>query len=271
VNTRTIIVVAAIGSATTIGSVLGIACSRGTSGSGGDLTQLEQDTGVRWIAVSNNTFGTTSYLYPTSTPPVALTSGMQPEAAAMAFLVQYGAVFQMVDPAHELAPEASGASSGLQFASFTQTEGTASVYGTRLTVVFDAGGPHRLRIRPLRAGAAWPLYQPSACTIGGRSQGAIGYGEAVPGKRARQSRGDDDAGAHLLCSRSLAGDTAEHRRPTVTPTSGARTPCTLDEVKHVGPVALHIARERVAEECAHARRVGALRVDEDHPTSVGPA
>lgn len=118
-NTRTIIVVAAIGSATTIGSVLGIACSRGTSGSGGDLTQLEQDTGVRWIAVSNNTFGTTSYLYPTSTPPVALTSGMQPEAAAMAFLVQYGAVFQMVDPAHELAPEASGASSGLQFASFT--------------------------------------------------------------------------------------------------------------------------------------------------------
>ena len=58
----------------------------------------------------------------------------------MAFLVRYGAVFQMVDPAHELAYEASGTSFGLRSASFTQTEGAASVCGTRLTVVFDAGG-----------------------------------------------------------------------------------------------------------------------------------
>ena len=91
------------------GASLDIGCSRAREGAIiSDLGQLESDTGVRWIAISNNTFGTTSYLYPTSTPRMAVTSDVRPEAAAMTFLVQYGSVFQMVDPAHELAPESSG-------------------------------------------------------------------------------------------------------------------------------------------------------------------
>jgi hypothetical protein len=101
---------------------------------------LAQDTGVQWVAVSNNQFGTTSYLAPKSTPPVALTLGATPTAVAMAFFVRYGAVFEMSDPASELVPENSGTSQGLQFASFTQTEDGAAVFGTRLTMVFDAAG-----------------------------------------------------------------------------------------------------------------------------------
>jgi hypothetical protein len=52
------------------GAILAVACSHtsGASGSSGDLGQLESDTGVTWIAVSNTTFGTVSYLYSTSTP-----------------------------------------------------------------------------------------------------------------------------------------------------------------------------------------------------------
>jgi hypothetical protein len=140
---RLLLAVLVAGSLSTGAIALGVACSHSSdagSAAPGGLSQLEQDTGVKWIAVSNNSFGTTSYLYPTSTPPVSLTSGTTPTAAAMAFFAKYGGVFQMTDPVQELASEDSGSSQGLQFASFTQTEGTAFVYGTRLTMVFDSGG-----------------------------------------------------------------------------------------------------------------------------------
>jgi Zn-dependent metalloprotease len=127
--------------------VLGVACSQNGGSGGGSgapapagLTQLEQDTGVRWGAIIDPRFGTTSFLFPKSTPPVWLTSGMQPAAAAMAFFVKYGAVFSMTNPAQELTSEDSGSSQGLQFASFLQTEGAVPVYGTRLTMVFDSEG-----------------------------------------------------------------------------------------------------------------------------------
>jgi len=121
-----------------------VACSHRGSGTNpppGGLAQLEQDTGVQWTAMPDSRFGTTSYLFPQSTPPVTLTSGVQPSTAAMAFFVKYGGVLSMVDPAHEVTPADSGESQGLSFASFTQSEGPADVYGTRLTMGFDSGGP----------------------------------------------------------------------------------------------------------------------------------
>lgn len=61
--------------------------------------------------------GTTSFLFPSGTPPVSLTAGTSPSAAAMAFFVKYAAIFQMIDPTSELMPDDSGRSNGLQFAS----------------------------------------------------------------------------------------------------------------------------------------------------------
>jgi len=123
-------------------AALGVGCTRGgsqkTSATG--LEQLEQDTGVAWVAVSNNAFGTISYLAPKAAPTATLTPGADPSAAALAFLISYGAIFQMSDPSQELTPEGAGSSDGLAFASFTQREGAASVYGARLTVVFDRSG-----------------------------------------------------------------------------------------------------------------------------------
>jgi len=127
--------------ATAIGASQG--CSKSTPSNDvapEGLAQLEQDTGVRWVAISNNTFGTTSYLFPRTTPPVALAPGSDATSVAAAFFARYGGVFGMVDPIHELSPESSGTSEGLRFASFIQHEGAAAVYGTRLSIVFDAGG-----------------------------------------------------------------------------------------------------------------------------------
>jgi bacillolysin len=121
----------------------GVACSCGSSNSSTTgLTTLEQDTGVQWLAWSDFAFTATSTLYPLSPPPASLTSDATPQAAAMAFLAKYADIFQIADAAQELDPEESGGpdAAGLRFASFTQKEGAASVYGSRLTVVFDAGG-----------------------------------------------------------------------------------------------------------------------------------
>ena len=56
----------------------------------------------------------------------------------------------------------------------------------------------------------------------------------------------------------------------MTPASRAAAASTFDEVGDVGSVALHVAREGVAEEGAHAVRGRARRVDEAHPAGVGP-
>jgi Zn-dependent metalloprotease len=142
-TSRLPLVAVALG-ALVLGAVtLEVACSSGggtAPSPQGLLGQLEEDTGVEWVAVQNDRFGTPSYLYPKKTPPASLSPGGQPGDAAMAFFEKYGAVFRMSDPARELTASASGSSKGLRFASFTQTEGTASVYGTRLTMVFDEAG-----------------------------------------------------------------------------------------------------------------------------------
>ena len=137
-----VITAAVIGAAFTIGAIaVGIACSRSSgSSSAGGLAQLEQDTGVQWVAVTDPRFGATSYVFPRSTPPITLTPDTQPGTAAMAFFAKYGGHLPDDDPAHELTPRSSGSAQGLQFASFTQTEGAAIVDGGRLTMVFDTTG-----------------------------------------------------------------------------------------------------------------------------------
>ena len=49
-------------------------------------------------------------------------------------------IFGIVDPSEELALEDTANTADLQFASFTQKEGSAAVWGSRLSVVFDGGG-----------------------------------------------------------------------------------------------------------------------------------
>jgi Zn-dependent metalloprotease len=144
VRTRRLSLATAVSLALTVAAfALGAACSSSQdpgSAPPGTLARLEHDTGVTWGAVKSSRFGTTSYLYPRSSPPVLLDPGTTPTKAAEAFFEKYGEVFQMRDPARELAPEETGISGGLAFASFTEREGPASVHGTRLTVVFDKAG-----------------------------------------------------------------------------------------------------------------------------------
>jgi len=149
-NLRSFILAGVVGTAIAGAMIVGVACSHGgesESGGGvsdatlpGNLSELEKDTGVKWTAVVDPRYGNTGYLFPRTVPPVTLTSGVRPSDAARAFFAKYGRVFQMVDPASELTPEDSHDSEELQFASFTQTEGAASVYGTRLSMVFDGKG-----------------------------------------------------------------------------------------------------------------------------------
>jgi Zn-dependent metalloprotease len=104
------------------------------------LSQLEQDTGVTWVAYSDYAYGATSFLFPETTPPVSLTAGAQPVATAMAFFTRYASIFQIHDASGELRLESSGGHGGFQYAAFGQREGAASVFGTRLTMVFDSKG-----------------------------------------------------------------------------------------------------------------------------------
>ena len=132
----------AVVSSASLGAVaLDVACSGSSSSNApAGLAQLEQDTGVSWAAVPDPRFGNTYYLFPNSPPPPVLTSGTKAADAAATFLDTYGGVFGIVDPKGELLTEDSGDTSSPAFASFTQTEGPAAVYGTRLSVVFDANG-----------------------------------------------------------------------------------------------------------------------------------
>jgi len=119
--------------ALTFGAIVFGACSQSTVRSPVGLSQLEQDTGVCWVAVVDPQFGTTFHLFPTSAPPVTLAAGADPSGAALAFLVKYGGVFSMPDPANELTPRSAGSTSGLAYASFIQTAaGAQALRGLRL-------------------------------------------------------------------------------------------------------------------------------------------
>ena len=94
-----------------------------------------------WVTASSAKSGNPTYLQPTREPPVVLTPGTTPEAAAMAFFTQFGSIFGIVDAAGELVPEDSGPDeSGGFHASFTQKESQLPVYATRLAMGFDAQG-----------------------------------------------------------------------------------------------------------------------------------
>jgi hypothetical protein len=47
------------------------------------LSQLEQATGVKWVAVIDPRFGTPQVLFPQAEPTVALTAGANPSSVAL--------------------------------------------------------------------------------------------------------------------------------------------------------------------------------------------
>ena len=84
-------------------------------------------------------FGGTAQLLAHGKLPAVLTPGVQPADVALAFLVKYGDIFGMVDPAQELRLESFNPGP-LTSVSFTQTEGGVDVSGTRLTMEFGKDG-----------------------------------------------------------------------------------------------------------------------------------
>jgi len=127
---------------------------------------------VSWVTFADSDWGTTSMLRPRRRPPAVLTPDLRAVDVATAFLVRYGALFQLVDPAHELAFEQTGNRQGTSV-SFTQTEGGVSVFGTRVTVMFDVGGS----IAFVSAGIIPNLYRFP-------THAALSPAEAVAGARA---------------------------------------------------------------------------------------
>jgi bacillolysin len=123
-------------------SACAVGCSSSSPAPLDPQSQLEHDTGVPWIVVRDARYGTPTYLEPTKYGAPVLAPGAAPDVAAMAFLVKYAALFQLKDPANELTLEDVEGPDGLGIthATFTQKEGAASVYGTRMGVHFDALG-----------------------------------------------------------------------------------------------------------------------------------
>ena len=137
---RDLLVAGSLAGALTLGAISFGACSHRTTASPNGLSELEQDTGVTWVAIPDPQFGTTFHLFPNSSPPVTLTAGADPSTTAMAFVAKYGEIFSMSDPANDLVPRSAGRTSNLAFASFNQTAMGTIVDGGRLTVVFDPAG-----------------------------------------------------------------------------------------------------------------------------------
>ena len=106
--------------------------------------RLEHDSGVPWVALNDGPSTGTGYqLPPGRTPPHR--AGSPPArtrltAQVMRFFTAYGAIFQMVDPPHELKVYARGGGQGAQAAFFTQVEGGVPVNDTGISIEFDGDG-----------------------------------------------------------------------------------------------------------------------------------
>jgi hypothetical protein len=105
------------------------------------LHRLEHDSGVPWVALSDGpSSGTGYHLNPTRRSMPWLAAGEDPTHGAMRFFAAYGAIFQMVDPAHELKVYARGGGQGAQAAFFTQVEAGVPVVDTGMSIEFDGDG-----------------------------------------------------------------------------------------------------------------------------------
>jgi thermolysin len=115
-------------------------------GSGGDpgaelAAKLQADTGKTWIVDVDAQLGTPDLLEPNDDPSPVLTSGVTPEAAALAFLERYQSSFGTASIRSELrAVETDVDDDGLTHVRFEQVSGDLPVFGEGLTVHFTKSG-----------------------------------------------------------------------------------------------------------------------------------
>ena len=103
--------------------------------------QLEHDSGVPWVAMTDGLSSGTGYLLRPARPAEPwLSSGEDAAHGGMRFFTAYPGIFQMVDPAHELKVLARGGGQGAQAAFFMQVEGGVPVAESGLSIEFDGSG-----------------------------------------------------------------------------------------------------------------------------------
>lgn len=117
-------------------------CSNSSPTPDSPEARLQKDTGVPWTVDQNPRTGVPDLVAPTDDDPtVWLKPGVTPEDAARAFITKYKDIWQLRDPATELAVrDVDIDEDGMTHVLFDQTNGGVPVFGAGLLVHFGDDG-----------------------------------------------------------------------------------------------------------------------------------